>query len=175
MCGLRLGLLSFIEAPRTWLVLVGCVEDPKDGMVYIDILAYPPPALPVQTPPLPKWTSGSLPISPSPSIVPLPVSSPMISLTIPSLYDWRSYRLLYLRGMIRTYESYLLGQGRLGMIFSPRGQTDVQWVALWHAISDMQGENQDLRLQLTEERRARLELAEVVDSMRKRQEPRGDV
>ncbi|GJX95161.1 hypothetical protein Tco_0349747, partial [Tanacetum coccineum] len=53
------------------------------------------------------------------------------------------------------------------------GQTDAQRAALWHAISDMQGENQDLRLQLDEERRARLELAEVVDSMRRGQEPSG--
>ncbi|GKD86101.1 hypothetical protein Tco_1357255 [Tanacetum coccineum] len=58
--------------------------DPKDGMVYIDVLAYPPLAPPVQTPPSPEWTSSSLPISPSPSIVPLPISSPMIPLTIPS-------------------------------------------------------------------------------------------
>ncbi|GJZ65830.1 hypothetical protein Tco_0622526, partial [Tanacetum coccineum] len=39
---------------------------PEDGMIYIDIPDYLPPALPVQTPPSPKWTSGSLPISPSP-------------------------------------------------------------------------------------------------------------
>ncbi|GKE09900.1 hypothetical protein Tco_1413451, partial [Tanacetum coccineum] len=39
--------------------------DPKDGMIYIDILDYPPPAPPVQTPPLPEWTSSSLPISSS--------------------------------------------------------------------------------------------------------------
>ncbi|GKF51627.1 hypothetical protein Tco_0148094 [Tanacetum coccineum] len=52
-------------------------------------------------------------------------------------------------------------------------QTDAQRVALWHAISDMQGENQDLRLQFAEKRRARLELVEVVDSIRSRQEPRG--
>nr|GEW93997.1 hypothetical protein [Tanacetum cinerariifolium] len=58
--------------------------DPEDGMVYIDVPIYPPPALPVQTPPSPEWTSSSLPISPSPSIVPLPVSSPMIPLTVPS-------------------------------------------------------------------------------------------
>ncbi|GKA00751.1 hypothetical protein Tco_0673416 [Tanacetum coccineum] len=58
---------------------------PEDGMVYIDVPAYPPPAPPVQTPPSPEWTSGSLPISPSPSIVPSPVSSPMIPLTVPSL------------------------------------------------------------------------------------------
>ncbi|GKD16189.1 hypothetical protein Tco_1205347, partial [Tanacetum coccineum] len=35
------------------------------------------------------------------------------------------------------------------------------------------GENRDLRLQLTEERCARLELAEVVDGMRRGQEPKG--
>ncbi|GKF98952.1 hypothetical protein Tco_0297735, partial [Tanacetum coccineum] len=54
---------------------------------------------------------------------------------------------------------------RLGASWA--GQTDAQRAALWHAISDMQGENQDLRLQLAEERHARLELAEVVDSMRR--------
>ncbi|GJX86168.1 hypothetical protein Tco_0336942 [Tanacetum coccineum] len=53
------------------------------------------------------------------------------------------------------------------------GQTNTQRVALWHAISDVQGENRDLQLQLAEERRARLELAEVVDGMRRGQEPRG--
>ncbi|GJV71398.1 reverse transcriptase domain-containing protein, partial [Tanacetum coccineum] len=42
--------------------------DPEDGMIYIDVPAYPPPAPPVQTPPSPKWTSCLLPISPSPSI-----------------------------------------------------------------------------------------------------------
>ncbi|GJY33216.1 hypothetical protein Tco_0417685 [Tanacetum coccineum] len=55
------------------------------------------------------------------------------------------------------------------------GQTDAQREALWHAISDTQGENQELRLQLVEERRARLELAEIVDSMKRGKEPRGDV
>ncbi|GJV14307.1 hypothetical protein Tco_1359630 [Tanacetum coccineum] len=38
--------------------------DLEDGMVYIDVPAYPPPAPPVQTPSSPKWSSGSLPISP---------------------------------------------------------------------------------------------------------------
>ncbi|GKF43374.1 hypothetical protein Tco_0129926, partial [Tanacetum coccineum] len=37
--------------------------DPEDGMIYIDILDYPPPAPHVQTPPSPEWTSGSLSIS----------------------------------------------------------------------------------------------------------------
>ncbi|GJW92007.1 hypothetical protein Tco_0169560 [Tanacetum coccineum] len=58
--------------------------DPEDGMIYIDIPDYPPPAPPVQTPPSPEWTSGSLPISPSHSDVPSPISSPMVPLTVPS-------------------------------------------------------------------------------------------
>ncbi|GJZ76231.1 hypothetical protein Tco_0640696 [Tanacetum coccineum] len=58
--------------------------DPKDGMIYIDIPDYQPPVPPVQTPPLPEWTSGSLPISPSHYDVPLPISLPMIPLTVPS-------------------------------------------------------------------------------------------
>ncbi|GJW93164.1 hypothetical protein Tco_0172836 [Tanacetum coccineum] len=52
--------------------------DPEDGMVYIDIPTYPPPAPPVQTPPSPEWTSGLLSISPSHSDVPSPISSPIM-------------------------------------------------------------------------------------------------
>ncbi|GJX70912.1 hypothetical protein Tco_0308083 [Tanacetum coccineum] len=63
--------------------VVGIITDPEDSMVYIDVPTYPPP-LPVQTPPSLEWTSGSLPISTSPSVVPSLVSSPMISLTVPS-------------------------------------------------------------------------------------------
>ncbi|GKD87063.1 hypothetical protein Tco_1358217, partial [Tanacetum coccineum] len=55
------------------------------------------------------------------------------------------------------------------------GQTDAQRAALWHAISDTHGENWELRLQLAKERRAQLKPAEIVDSMRRGQEPRGDV
>ncbi|GJV69833.1 hypothetical protein Tco_1485342 [Tanacetum coccineum] len=58
--------------------------DPKDGMIYIDIPDYPPPTPPIQTPPSPEWTSGSLPISPSHFDVPSPISSPMVPLTVPS-------------------------------------------------------------------------------------------
>ncbi|GKE28583.1 hypothetical protein Tco_1443967, partial [Tanacetum coccineum] len=56
--------------------------DPEDGITYIDVPAYPPPAPPAQTPPSPEWSSGSLPVSPAPSAVTSPISSPMISLTI---------------------------------------------------------------------------------------------
>ncbi|GJU72980.1 hypothetical protein Tco_1264385, partial [Tanacetum coccineum] len=58
--------------------------DPKDGIAYIDVPAYPPTVPPAQTPPSPEWSSGSLPVSPAPSIVPSPISSPMIPLTVPS-------------------------------------------------------------------------------------------
>ncbi|GKF22427.1 hypothetical protein Tco_0074749, partial [Tanacetum coccineum] len=58
--------------------------DPEDGRTYIDNPTYPPPTPPVQTPPSPEWSSGSLHVSPTPSAFPSPVSSPMISLTIPS-------------------------------------------------------------------------------------------
>ncbi|GJX64556.1 hypothetical protein Tco_0298899, partial [Tanacetum coccineum] len=37
--------------------------DPKDGRAYINVLAYPPPAPRVQTPPSPEWLSSSLPVS----------------------------------------------------------------------------------------------------------------
>ncbi|GJR21337.1 retrovirus-related pol polyprotein from transposon TNT 1-94 [Tanacetum coccineum] len=39
--------------------------DPEDDRVYTDIPAYAPPAAPVQTPPSPEWSLGSLPVSPS--------------------------------------------------------------------------------------------------------------
>ncbi|GKB99320.1 hypothetical protein Tco_0985457 [Tanacetum coccineum] len=138
--------------------------NPEDGMIYIDIPDYPPPTPHVQTPPSPEWTSGSLLISPSHFDVPSPISSPMVPLTVPSplatpatvktegfltklgaqveimQYDWRSYRMLCLRG---------------------EGRSDIR--------SDMEanGKNQDLRLQLAEERRARLELVDIVDGMRR--------
>ncbi|GJW89995.1 hypothetical protein Tco_0167548 [Tanacetum coccineum] len=54
--------------------------DPEDGIVYINVPTYPPPAPPVQTPPSPEWTSGSLPISPTPFNVPSPISSPIDTL-----------------------------------------------------------------------------------------------
>ncbi|GJZ51543.1 hypothetical protein Tco_0606058 [Tanacetum coccineum] len=210
--------------------------DPEDGMIYIDIPDYPPPAPPVQTPPSPEWTSGSLPISPSHSDVPSPISSPMIPLTVPSpvatpaavetegfltelgaqvemqgglirdhavrleelspalfeRYDKDIGELFTRSGAVREeifsqryrFRSLEYEQERVavtfGAIWRPvlaleawAGQTDAQRAALWHAISDVQGENRDLRLQLAEERRARLELAEVVDGMRRGQEPRG--
>ncbi|GKD09380.1 hypothetical protein Tco_1189065 [Tanacetum coccineum] len=58
--------------------------DPEDGKTYTDIPTYPPLTPPVQTPPSLEWSSGSLPVSPAPSVIPSPISSPLISLTVPS-------------------------------------------------------------------------------------------
>nr|GEY90271.1 hypothetical protein [Tanacetum cinerariifolium] len=58
--------------------------DPEDGIAYIDVPTYPLPAPPVQTPPSLEWLSSSLHVSPTLSIVPSPISSPMISLIVPS-------------------------------------------------------------------------------------------
>ncbi|GKA06341.1 hypothetical protein Tco_0685565 [Tanacetum coccineum] len=57
--------VSALKQPTltTWIGL-------EDGITYIDVPAYPPPAPPVQTPPSPEWSSGLLPVSPSPSTVP---------------------------------------------------------------------------------------------------------
>ncbi|GJW92309.1 hypothetical protein Tco_0169862 [Tanacetum coccineum] len=170
--------------------------DSKDGMVYIDVPANPPPAPPVQIPPSPEYTSGSLPISSSPSVVPSPISSPMIPLTVPSLIATpataKSEKFLTELGaqvkmhgglihdhavrledlsptLFKRYDRDIgelftrSGARPVLALESWGGQTDAQRAALWHAISDTQGENQELRLQLAEERRARLELAEIVD------------
>ncbi|GKD01028.1 hypothetical protein Tco_1171302, partial [Tanacetum coccineum] len=56
--------------------------DLEDSIAYIDVLAYPLPTPLALTLPSPKWTSGSLPVSPAPSIDPSPISSPMIPLTV---------------------------------------------------------------------------------------------
>ncbi|GJV31198.1 hypothetical protein Tco_1391598 [Tanacetum coccineum] len=155
---------------------------------------------PERTPPSPEWTPGSLPISPSPFVVPSYVSSPMVPLTAlspvasPATAETDGF-LTELGAQVGAVKDEIFSQRywfwsleyeqervavTFGAIWRPvlaleswSGQTDAQIAAMWHAISDMQGENWDLRLQLVEERRARLELAEVVNSMRRGQEPRG--
>ncbi|GJS24847.1 hypothetical protein Tco_0453479 [Tanacetum coccineum] len=177
--------------------------DPENGMVYINVPAYPPPVPLVQTPPSPVWMFVSLPIYSSSSIVPSPVSSPMIPLTVPSpvatpataetegFLTELGAQVEMQGGLIREhaarleelspalFERYDRDVGELftrsravkDEIFSQRyrfrSQTDAQRSALWHAIKDTQGENRDLRLQLAKEKRARLELAKIIDSMRR--------
>ncbi|GJS26620.1 hypothetical protein Tco_0487240 [Tanacetum coccineum] len=181
----------------------------EDGIAYIDVPAYPPPAPHVQTPPSLECSSGSLPISPAPSIVPSPISSPMIPLTIPSpvaspataetkgfltelgaqvemhgglirdhtvrlgellatlfeRYDRDIGEFFTRSGAVRDeifYQRYRFRsleheQERVAETFgatwrpvlaleSWAGQMDAQRATLWHAISDTQMENRELRL-----------------------------
>ncbi|GJR63125.1 hypothetical protein Tco_1505287 [Tanacetum coccineum] len=122
--------------------------DPEYDMVYIDVPTYPPPAPPVQTPPYRfVWLEE---LSPAMFERSLEYEQERVAVRFGAI--WRP---------VLALESWA-------------GQTDAQRAALWHAISDVQGENQDLQLQLAEERRARLELVEVIDGMRRGQEPKGD-
>ncbi|GKE60340.1 hypothetical protein Tco_1510707 [Tanacetum coccineum] len=131
--------------------------DLEDGMVYIDVPAYPPPASPVQIPPSPEWSSGSLPVSPAPSIVPSPISSPMIPLTVPFLVATPA--------TVKT-EGFLTELG--AQVKMPGAVRDEIFSQMYRF---RRREHHELRLQLAEERRAQLELAEIVDSVRRGQEP----
>ncbi|GKA63887.1 hypothetical protein Tco_0763493 [Tanacetum coccineum] len=138
--------------------------DPKEGMIYIDIHDYPPPAPPVQTSPSPEWTSGSLPSSPSHSDVPSPISSPMVPLTVPSPVTTpttaETERFLTELGaqvgVVREeifsqkyqFRSLEYKKERVALTFKEiwrlvlafeawAGKTDAQRAALWHAISDV--------------------------------------
>ncbi|GKD86896.1 hypothetical protein Tco_1358050, partial [Tanacetum coccineum] len=114
--------------------------------------------------PSPEWSSGSLPISPTPSIVPSPISSPMIPLTIsspiasPATAETEGFltelgaQVQMQGGLIRDHTRYRLSsleheQERVAVTFgaiwrpvlaleSWAGQTDAQRATLWHAISD---------------------------------------
>ncbi|GKF06928.1 hypothetical protein Tco_0037596, partial [Tanacetum coccineum] len=54
------------------------------------------------------------------------------------------------------------------------GQTDAQRAALWHTIYDIQMENHDLRMQISKDRRERLDLTDRVARIERRQESRGE-
>ncbi|GKB14677.1 hypothetical protein Tco_0848600 [Tanacetum coccineum] len=142
-----------------------------------------------------QWTSGSLPISPSPSVVPSHVSSPLVPLTTPS--PIASPATAKTKGFLTELGAQVQMQGglisdhavrleELSPALFERYDRDIRELfARSGAVRRMHIEQLcgmpsvicrertgDLRLQLVEERRARLELAEVLDSMRRGQEPR---
>ncbi|GKA95815.1 hypothetical protein Tco_0817910, partial [Tanacetum coccineum] len=136
-------------------VVLTAFADANDNRVYTDIPAYVPLATPVQTPPSSEWSSSSLFISPSSPVVPSPIASPMATPT----------------ATISVDEDQFIERPVLALEARAR-QTDAQRAALWHAIYNIQRENQDLRTQLAEERRERLELADYVSRIERRQESR---
>nr|GEW41867.1 hypothetical protein [Tanacetum cinerariifolium] len=81
--------------------------------------------------------------------------------------------------VVETTVGEPLGLGYVALrrreITSRKGQTDAQRAALWHAISDMQMENRELQVIDHRGKECTLDLAKIVDSIRRGQEPRGDV
>ncbi|GJV03677.1 hypothetical protein Tco_1337246 [Tanacetum coccineum] len=182
-------IVSTLRHPTltTWM-------DPEDCIIYIDVPAYPLPAPPAQTPPSLEWSSGSLSISPVPLpisslvislIVPLPIASPATAETEGFLTELGA-RVEMQGGLIRNHTVRLeellpalferydrdIGElftrlGAVGDEIFPK-DIDLGRAALWHAISDTQGENQKLRLHLAKERCARLKLAEKPASSSKK-------
>ncbi|GJY76530.1 hypothetical protein Tco_0481646 [Tanacetum coccineum] len=140
--------------------------DLEDGIAYIDVPAYPPPAPPTQTPPSPEWLFGSLPVSLAPSIVEMQeglihdhtVRLGELSPDLFERYDRDLGELFTRSGVVRDE------------IFSQR----YRFRSLMYEHERFALTFRELRLQIAEERRTRLDLAEIVDSMKKGQEPRGD-
>ncbi|GKD18397.1 hypothetical protein Tco_1207555 [Tanacetum coccineum] len=156
--------------------------DPEDGRVYTDIPTYVPPVAPVQTPPSPEWSSGSLPVSPSSLAVPTLVASRVTTLATTIAVDEddflegydRDLRELYTRSGAVRDEIFSQSYRSVLALKAWVGQTDTQRAALWHAICDTQRENHDLKMQIVEERHDRLELTDGVARMKRRQESRGE-
>ncbi|GJZ99207.1 hypothetical protein Tco_0671758 [Tanacetum coccineum] len=134
--------------------------DPEDGMVYIDVPAYPPPTPPVQTPASPEWTTSLLPICPSPSVVPSPISSPMISLILGS--SGRDTR-----GLNRDHYGAVILEGEeLSLLCFERSleyeqeRVAVTFGAIWRPVLALNTHGLHVGSELTI-----LELAEVGDSI----------
>nr|GEY14732.1 hypothetical protein [Tanacetum cinerariifolium] len=129
--------------------------DPEDGGVYTNIRAYVPPVAPVQTPPSPELSSGAQ-LELHESI--LHDHTQRLDALPPTLFAniGRDVRELYTRS------------GQLEMRSFHRGQINAQRATLWHAIYDIQREIHGLGMQLAEERRERLKLADRIARMERR-------
>nr|GEZ02370.1 hypothetical protein [Tanacetum cinerariifolium] len=126
--------------------------DPKDGKVYIDILTYVPPVALVQTPPSSEWLFSSLPVVPSPLVVPSPIASPVTTSAATISVDEDQF--------LEGYDRYLME------LYTRSG-----------AVRDeifSQRENPDLRRQIPDEWREQLELTDYIASVERRQESRGE-
>ncbi|GJY93083.1 hypothetical protein Tco_0508865, partial [Tanacetum coccineum] len=142
---------------------------------------------------------GELPTIPSPILSPvasLAISSPT---ALAAAAEAESFmielgaQVEMQRGLIRDHterwryrlRSLEQGQERAIVTFSTlwrlvlalevwASQTDAQRAALWHAMYDVRMENHELRLRLVEERRKKIELADRVARLERRQESGGE-
>ncbi|GJV48034.1 hypothetical protein Tco_1438246 [Tanacetum coccineum] len=182
----------------------GEMPNPEDGRVYTNILTYVPPAAPVQILPSLEWSSSSLPVSPSSPAIPTLVASLVttsantiavdedeflevgaqlelhksilldhtqrLDALPPALfkgYD-RDLKELYTRsGAVR--DEIFSQWYRFRSLEREQKRATVTFSAIWRPI-----ENHDLRRQIAEERRERLELTNYVARMERRHESRGE-
>ncbi|GJU16774.1 hypothetical protein Tco_1144740 [Tanacetum coccineum] len=137
----------------------------EDGRVYIDIPTYVPPVAPIQTPPSLEWPSevraqlelhGSILYDHTHRLDALP----------PTLFEGyhRDLRELYTRsGAVR--DEIFSQRYRFRSLEREQERATVTFSAIWR-------ENHDLRMQIAEDRRERLELTDRVARMERRQESR---
>ncbi|GKC79708.1 hypothetical protein Tco_1130482 [Tanacetum coccineum] len=168
--------MSALRQPTltTWI-------NPEDGRAYIDVPVYPLPAPTVQTPPSPKWSSRSLLVFPASSTVPSPISSPMIPLIVPSpvaspataeaegFLNELGAQVAMHGGLIHDHTIRL---GELSPALFERYDRDIGELFTSDFWSDLET---SISPGIVEERHAWLDLAEIVASMRRGQEPGGDV
>ncbi|GKA32590.1 hypothetical protein Tco_0718957, partial [Tanacetum coccineum] len=141
-------------------------KDLEDGRVYTDIPTYVAPPAPVETPPSPERSSGSLPVSPLPLIVPSPIASPVTTPTATISVDEDQFLKLYTRsGAVR--DEIFSQRYRFRSLEREQERATMTFSVIWR-------ENHDLRRQIAEERRERLELTDHVARTERRRESRGE-
>ncbi|GJX07404.1 hypothetical protein Tco_0195336 [Tanacetum coccineum] len=149
-----------------------------------------------ETPPSLECSSGSLPISPSSTVVPSPIASLVTTPAATISVDKDQFlevaaRLELYRSILHDHTQQLdalpptlfkgydriLRELNTRLILALRawaGQTDAQRAALWHVIYDIQRENHDLRRWIAMDRHERLKLTDRVARMEMRLESRGE-
>ncbi|GJQ91657.1 hypothetical protein Tco_0002796 [Tanacetum coccineum] len=128
--------------------------DPVDGIVYIEILIDVPPVhVPIQTPPSPEWSSGSLPVSPSSLAVLTPVASPATTPAATIAVDEDEFLELYTRS-----RAVLALESRAG-------HADAQRAEMWQARYDDHRLIHDLLVQHTAMQREVQEMRDRVATL----------
>ncbi|GJV46334.1 hypothetical protein Tco_1430870 [Tanacetum coccineum] len=118
--------------------------DPVDGTFYTDIpVDVPPVRVPIQTPPSPEWSSGSLPVSPSspaiPTLVASPVTTPVATIAVdalpPTLFEGYDKDLRELYTRLREVRDEIFSQCyRLRSLEQEQERTTVTFGAIWRPV-----------------------------------------
>ncbi|GKA20836.1 hypothetical protein Tco_0700825 [Tanacetum coccineum] len=163
---------SVLELEETWRIsafrqptLVTWI-DPKDGRVYTDTPTYVPPATPVQTPPSLEWSSRFLPVSPSSPVVPSTIASLVATLAATISVDEDQF--LEVGAQLELHGSILHDHTQSLDALPPTlfegYDRDLRELYTRSGAS----ENHNLKRQIAEERRERLELTDRVARIKRR-------